>query len=64
MSRLTRYVDECRSFPADARIAWSNQGWRGVWDAVARRTLRKLLRRDRMILFAQDLEDLPDVQPP
>jgi GNAT superfamily N-acetyltransferase len=64
MSRLARYVTECRSFPADARIAWSNHGWHGVWDAFARRTLRKLLRRDRMILFAQDLEDLPEMQPP
>jgi GNAT superfamily N-acetyltransferase len=64
MSRLARYVNECRSFPADARIAWSNHGWQGVWDAFARRTLRKLFRRDRMILFAQDLEDLPEVQPP
>ena len=64
MSRLARYVTECRSCPAEARIAWSNHGWHGGWDAFARRTLRKLLRRDRMILFAQDLEDLPEMQPP
>ena len=64
MSRLARYVSECRSFPADVRIAWSTQGWRGVWDAVARRTLRKLLRADRMILFAQHLEELPEVPLP
>jgi GNAT superfamily N-acetyltransferase len=64
MTRLARYIRECRSFPADARIAWSTQGWRGVWDALARRTLRKVLRTDRMILFAQDLDDLPAVSPP
>ena len=59
MSRLARYVRDCRTFPADARIAWSNEGWRGVWEAIATRTLRKVLRSDRMILFAQGLDDLP-----
>ena len=61
---LARYVRECRTFPADARIAWSNEGWRGLWEAVASRTLRKVIRRDRMILFAQGLEALPDIGPP
>jgi GNAT superfamily N-acetyltransferase len=59
VSRLARYVRDCRTFPGDARIAWSNEGWRGVWEAIATRTLRKVLRRDRMILFAQGLDDLP-----
>ncbi|HKU59702.1 MAG TPA: GNAT family N-acetyltransferase [Gemmatimonadales bacterium] len=60
MSRLARYVRECQTFPLDARIAWSNEGWRGVWEAIATRTLRKVVRNDRMILFAQGLDDLPD----
>lgn len=64
MSRLARYVRDCRTFPADARIAWSNEGWRGVWEAIASRTLRKVLRRDRMILFAQGLDDLPETCSP
>ncbi len=64
MSRLARYVRDCRTFPADARIAWSNEGWRGVWEAIATRTLRKVLRGERMILFAQGLEDLPEVGSP
>ena len=64
MSRLARYVRDCRTFPADARIAWSNEGWRGVYEAIATRTLRKVLRGDRMILFAQGLEDLPEVCSP
>ena len=64
MSRLARYVRDCRTFPADARIAWSNEGWRGVWEAIASRTLRKVLRRDRMILFAQGLDDLPEACSP
>ena len=64
MSRLARYVRDCRTFPADARIAWSNEGWRGVWEAIATRTLRKVLRGERMILFAQGLEDLPEVSSP
>ena len=64
MSRLARYVRDCRTFPADARIAWSNEGWRGVWEAIATRTLRKVLRRDRMILFAQGLDDLPETCSP
>jgi ribosomal protein S18 acetylase RimI-like enzyme len=61
---LARYVQDCRTFPGDARIAWSNEGWRGLWEAVATRTLRKVVRRDRMILFAQGLDDLPDPSPP
>jgi GNAT superfamily N-acetyltransferase len=64
MSRLARYVRDCRTFPADARIAWSNEGWHGVWEAVATRTLRKVLRRDRMILFAQGVDDLPELRLP
>jgi GNAT superfamily N-acetyltransferase len=64
MSRLTRYVRECRTFPADARIAWSNEGLHGVWETVATRTVRKVMRRDRMIVFAQWLEDLPEVCAP
>jgi len=64
VSRLARYVRDCRTFPADARIAWSNEGWRGVYEAIATRTLRKVLRGDRMILFAQGLEDLPEVCSP
>jgi GNAT superfamily N-acetyltransferase len=64
VSRLARYVRDCRTFPADARIAWSNEGWRGVWEAIASRTLRKVLRRDRMILFAQGLDDLPETCSP
>ena len=64
VSRLARYVRDCRTFPADARIAWSNEGWRGVWEAIATRTLRKVLRGDRMILFAQGLDDLPEVGSP
>lgn len=64
MSRLARYVRDCRTFPADARIAWGNEGWRGVWEAIATRTLRKVLRGDRMILFAQGLDDLPEVGSP
>lgn len=59
MSRLARYVHDCRTFPADARIAWTNEGWRGVWETIATRTLRKVARNDRMILFAQGLDDLP-----
>lgn len=64
MSRLARYVRDCRTFPADARIAWGNEGWRGVRGAVATRTWRKVLRSERLILFAQDLDDLPEVSPP
>ena len=60
MNRLARYVRDCRTFPADARIAWSNEGWRGVWEAIATRTLRKVVRNERMILFAQGLDDLPE----
>ena len=61
---LARYVQDCRTFPGDARIAWSNEGWRGLWEAIATRTLRKVIRRDRMILFAQSLVDLPEVTSP
>ena len=35
-----------------------------MYEAIATRTLRKVLRGDRMILFAQGLEDLPEVCSP
>jgi GNAT superfamily N-acetyltransferase len=64
MSRLARYRQDLRTFPADAGIAWANEGWRGVWDVLSSRTLHRLVRTERLIVFAQPLDDLPEVATP
>jgi len=58
MTRLAKYVEDARTFPGDARIAWTNEGWRGVLDALAGRTVHRLFRAKRLVVFAQSLDHI------
>ena len=62
--RLGKYVADCRSFPADAVLSYQLAGMRGVWDALADRTVHRVLRTGRLMVFAQLLESAPDVPAP
>jgi GNAT superfamily N-acetyltransferase len=61
---VAKYLNDCRTFPADAALAYRHEGWRGVWRALAPRTIDRVFRTGRMVIFAQTLDTSPDVAPP
>lgn len=61
---LTKYVTDLVTFPADAVLAYRNEGLPGLWGAIASRTVYRVVRANRLTIFAQPLQDLPDVAPP
>ena len=61
---LAKYAADLASFPGDAALGYRNEGMRGVWDAVATRTVHRVIRVSRLTVFAQTLELIPQVLPP
>jgi GNAT superfamily N-acetyltransferase len=61
---LAKYVADLVTFPGDAALAYRNEGLRGVWGAIAPRTIHRLVRASRLTVFAQPLDEIPDVKPP
>jgi len=45
-------------------LAYRRGGVRDVWDTLARRTLHRLVRTGRVIVFAQPLDRAPEIPPP
>jgi GNAT superfamily N-acetyltransferase len=65
MIRLENYLLDLRTFPSDAALAYRTEGIRGVWKAVATRSLHRVLRAGRLIVFAHSLDrDLDPALPP
>ena len=62
--RARKYLDDARSFPGDAAAAYRNEGISGVWEAFARRTVRRVFRMGRLIVYAQPVSGARDVAPP
>lgn len=54
--KVSKYVEDCRTFPADAALAFRVGGLRGIWDALAPRTIDRIVGRGHMVIFAQSLE--------
>jgi GNAT superfamily N-acetyltransferase len=61
---LAKYAADLTSLPGDAAVGYRNEGLRGAWDALAARTVHRVIRASRLTLFAQTLEWIPDVAPP
>jgi GNAT superfamily N-acetyltransferase len=61
---LWKYLSDLRTFPGDAVLAYRHEGWRGVWDTLAPRTVDRIFRSGHMLIFAQSLDSSPDVAPP
>ncbi len=60
MTRLQKYWEDARTLPADAALAYRHEGVRGAWKALATRSVHRLARAGRLIVFAHPLdEDLP-----
>ena len=62
--QLHKYLDDCRTFPGDAALAFRLEGIRGVWETLAARTVDRVIRSGRMVVFAQALDSAPDIAPP
>lgn len=63
-SQLARYARDIATLPGDAAAGYRNEGIRGVWDALACRTVHRVIRTSRLTVFAQVLDRLPEVVPP
>ena len=61
---LAKYVTDLVTFPGDAALAYRNEGLRGVWGAIAPRTIHRVVRASRLSVVAQPLHEIPVVQPP
>src|SRR4051812_4331031 len=62
--RLAKYLSDWRTFPGDAALAYRLAGARAVWDALSRRTLHRVVRTGRLVVFAQPLDGSPIISPP
>jgi GNAT superfamily N-acetyltransferase len=62
--RLQRYATDWKTFPADAALSYRLDGIRGVWEALAPRTVHRLFRQGHLVIFAQTLEATIEVDPP
>src|SRR3954471_9114973 len=64
MSRFTGYWFDLKTLPGDARMAYRREGWTGVWKAMATRSLHRIFRRGRLVVFAHPVDQMVDLPPP
>jgi ribosomal protein S18 acetylase RimI-like enzyme len=56
MTRWQKTLVDLRTFPADTAIGYRREGLRGVWKAAATRSLHRVFRAGRLIVFAHPLD--------
>jgi GNAT superfamily N-acetyltransferase len=61
---LEKYASDLRTLPGDFALAYRHNGWRGAWSTLATRTVHRVFRTDRVVIFAQPLSGSPEVAPP
>jgi len=54
-SRLGRYLFDIRTLPADLVLRWRLERWRGIGSELRSRTLHRIYRRGRFLVYSQDL---------
>jgi GNAT superfamily N-acetyltransferase len=62
--RMAKYLKDWRTFPGDAALAYRTGGLREVWDSFTRRTVHRLVRTGRLVVFAQPLDESPLILAP
>jgi ribosomal protein S18 acetylase RimI-like enzyme len=62
--RFAKYVRDWQTFPGDAALLFYRGGFREVWEAFAHRTLHRLIRVSRLVVYAQPLDQAPHISPP
>lgn len=63
-SRFQKYARDWSTFPADAALAFRLGGIREVWNTLAPRTVHRVIRTGRLVIFAQPLDRAPNIPPP
>jgi GNAT superfamily N-acetyltransferase len=61
---MNKYVRDWQTFPGDAALLYRRGGFKDVWDGFARRTLHRLIRYGRLVVYAQPLDRAPVLPPP
>jgi len=64
MIRLQKYLHDLRTLPSDGRLAYRHEGMAGLWNAVAVRSVHRVVRGGRVVIFAHSLDGLLDVELP
>ena len=59
-----KYAEYCRTFPADAMLAYRLEGMGGAWDTLRQRTIDRILYTAHLVVFAQLLDSAAEVPPP
>jgi GNAT superfamily N-acetyltransferase len=59
-----KYVEDLRTFPGDASLAWRQRGWTGVREELSYRTVFRVFRRGRFWVLEQELANVREVPPP
>jgi GNAT superfamily N-acetyltransferase len=62
--RWQKYLEDALTLPFDAARAWQNDRWRGVWDAIAIRSVYRFFRSGRLVVYAQPVGAARDIAAP
>lgn len=62
--RWRKYLEDVRTFPAAAAMGWRRERWHGLWDALAPRTVFRVFRAGRLVVYAQPVDAVREVPPP
>jgi GNAT superfamily N-acetyltransferase len=63
-ARIDKYRRDWSSLPADAALGYRTEGIGGVWSALAERSVYRVFRVGRLTVYAQPLQNIPDIPPP
>jgi ribosomal protein S18 acetylase RimI-like enzyme len=63
-ARLAKYAHDLNTLPEDATLAYRRGGLKELWEAVAERSLHRLIRWGRVLVIVQRLDEFREVAPP
>ena len=63
-TRFAKYAKDLTTLPEDAALAYQRGGVRELWQAVAERSLHRLVRWGRVLVIVQRLDEFREVTPP
>lgn len=64
MTRFARYARDLVTLPEDAALAYRRGGLPELWQAVAERSVYRLVRWGRVLVIVQRLDEFREVAPP
>ena len=63
-TRFSKYARDLATLPNDAALAYRTGGMPEVWQAVADRSIHRLVRWGRLLVIVQRLDEFREVAPP